>query len=111
MQMRLAKGRRSLQTYLETNPAWCRRMKERIRAETSGAGLVALTLASTTLGPSAIYPPISPGAPILRPPPAVSPAAPRAAASPAADADTGGDETAAEAGGGDDAGGDDGEGE
>ena len=42
MQMRLTQGRRALSTYLETNPAWCQRMKERIRAEASGAGLVAL---------------------------------------------------------------------
>jgi pyruvate,water dikinase len=42
MQMRLTRGRRSLPTYLETNRSWCRRMKEGIRAETSGKGLVAL---------------------------------------------------------------------
>jgi phosphohistidine swiveling domain-containing protein len=42
VQMRQAQGRRSLPTYLETNPGWCQRMKERIRAEGSGAGLVAL---------------------------------------------------------------------
>jgi len=42
MQMRQTQGRRSLPTYLETNPGWCQRMRERIRAETSGAGLVAL---------------------------------------------------------------------
>jgi phosphohistidine swiveling domain-containing protein len=42
VQMRQARGRRSLPAYLETNPGWCQRMKEKIRAETSGAGLLAL---------------------------------------------------------------------
>ena len=42
VQMRLTKSRRSLPVYLETNLPWCRQMKERIRAVTSGAGLVAL---------------------------------------------------------------------
>jgi len=42
MQMRLARGRRSLPAYLETNAVWCGRMRERIRAQTSSAGLFAL---------------------------------------------------------------------
>ena len=42
VQMRLARGRRSLPAYLETNATWCRRMRERIRAESSGAGLITL---------------------------------------------------------------------
>jgi phosphohistidine swiveling domain-containing protein len=42
MQTRQTQGRRSLPAYLETNPAWCQRMKGRIRAEASGAGLVSL---------------------------------------------------------------------
>ena len=42
VQMRQTRGRRSLSTYLGTNPAWCQGMKGRIRAETSGAGLAAL---------------------------------------------------------------------
>ena len=42
MQMRLARGRRSLPVYLATNAAWCGGMKERIQAETSAASLAAL---------------------------------------------------------------------
>ena len=42
MQMRLTQGRRSLPVYLETNAAWCRGMRERIRAETSATSLAAL---------------------------------------------------------------------
>ena len=42
MQIRLNQGRRSLPAYLETNRAWCQRMKGRMRVEASGAGLVAL---------------------------------------------------------------------
>jgi pyruvate,water dikinase len=42
VQMRLSRRRRALPAYLETNAAWCRRMRERMRAATSGAGLVAL---------------------------------------------------------------------
>ena len=42
VQIRQTQGRRSLPAYLETNPEWCQRMKERIGVEASGAGLVAL---------------------------------------------------------------------
>jgi len=42
MQIKHKQGVRSLPGYLATNPEWCQWMKERIRAEASGAGLVTL---------------------------------------------------------------------